>query len=42
MNVVDVPVFLWGHTMLHVGRNLALMGHLNMPRFDWLVEYRGP
>lgn len=29
------------HDILHVGWNLALMDHLNMPRFDSLKQYWG-
>ena len=42
MNVVDVLFFLKDHDILHIGWNLALMDHLNVPRFESLIQYWGP
>ena len=42
MNAVDVLYFLRDHAILHIGWNLALMDHLNVPRFESLVQYWGP
>jgi uncharacterized damage-inducible protein DinB len=42
MNAVDVLFFLRDHDILHVGWNLALMDHLNVPRFESLIQYWGP
>lgn len=42
MNVVDVLFFLRDHDILHVGWNLALMDHLDVQRFESLIQYWGP
>ena len=42
MNVLDVLFFLRDHDILHIGWNLALMDHLNIRRFESLVQYWGP
>lgn len=42
MNPVDVLFFLRDHDILHIGWNLALMDHLNVPRFESLIQYWGP
>lgn len=42
MNAVDVLFFLRDHDILHIGWNLALMDHLNVPRYDSLIQYWGP
>ncbi len=42
MGVVDVLYFLRDHDILHIGWNLALMDHLEVPRFESLVAYWGP
>jgi len=42
MNVLDVLYFLKDHEILHIGWNLALMDHLNLPRFESLIQYWGP
>ena len=42
MNAVDVLYFLRDHDILHIGWNLALMDHLNVPRFESLIQYWGP
>ena len=42
MNAVDVLYFLRDHDILHIGWNLALMDHLNIPRFESLIQYWGP
>jgi len=42
MNAVDVLFFLRDHDILHIGWNLALMDHLNVPRFGSLIQYWGP
>ena len=42
MNAIDVLYFLRDHAILHIGWNLALMDHLNVPRFESLVQYWGP
>jgi uncharacterized damage-inducible protein DinB len=41
MNVIDVLFFLRDHDILHIGWNLALMDHLNMPRYPSLIQYWG-
>jgi hypothetical protein len=41
-NAVDVLFFLRDHDILHIGWNLALMDHLNIPRFESLIQYWGP
>ncbi len=41
MNELNVLYFLHEHTILHIGWNLALMDHLNMPRYDILKQYWG-
>jgi hypothetical protein len=30
------------HDILHIGWNLAVMDHLNVPRFESLIHYWGP
>ena len=42
MGALDVLYFLRDHDILHVGWNLALMDHLNIPRFESLIAYWGP
>jgi len=42
MNAIDVLFFLRDHDILHVGWNLALMDHLNVPRYESLIQYWGP
>lgn len=42
MSAVDVLFFLRDHDILHIGWNLALMDHLNVPRFESLIQYWGP
>ncbi|HEX6268972.1 MAG TPA: DinB family protein [Anaerolineales bacterium] len=42
MNAIDLLFFLRDHDILHIGWNLALMDHLNVPRFDSLIRYWGP
>jgi hypothetical protein len=42
MNAVDVLFFLRDHDILHIGWNLAYMDHLNVPRFESLIQYWGP
>lgn len=42
MNAVDLLYFLRDHDILHIGWNLAVMDHLNMPRFESLIQYWGP
>ncbi|MFN8472234.1 MAG: DinB family protein [Anaerolineae bacterium] len=42
MNAVDLLFFLRDHDILHIGWNLAVMDHLDIPRFDSLVQYWGP
>jgi hypothetical protein len=42
MNAVDVLYFLRDHDILHIGWNLALMDHLNIARFESLIQYWGP
>lgn len=42
MNAVDLLFFLRDHDILHIGWNLAVMDHLNMPRFESLIQYWGP
>jgi len=34
MNAVDVLYFLKDHEILHIGWNLAVMDHLNVPRLN--------
>ena len=41
IGAVDVLYFLRDHDILHIGWNLALMDHLNVPRFESLVAYWG-
>jgi uncharacterized damage-inducible protein DinB len=41
MNCIDVLFFLRDHDILHIGWNLALMDHLNIPRYDSLIQYWG-
>jgi len=42
MNAVDVLFFLRDHDILHIGWNLALMDHLDVPRYESLIQYWGP
>jgi uncharacterized damage-inducible protein DinB len=42
MKAVDLLFFLRDHDILHIGWNLAVMDHLNMPRFESLIQYWGP
>jgi hypothetical protein len=42
MNAIDLLFFLRDHDILHIGWNLAIMDHLNMPRFESLIQYWGP
>jgi uncharacterized damage-inducible protein DinB len=42
LNAVDLLFFLRDHDILHIGWNLALMDHLNVPRFESLIQYWGP
>jgi len=42
MNVMYVLYFLRDHDILHIGWNLAVMDHVNMPRFESLIQYWGP
>jgi uncharacterized damage-inducible protein DinB len=42
MNVIDLLFFLRDHDILHIGWNLALMDHLDVPRYASLVAYWGP
>jgi uncharacterized damage-inducible protein DinB len=42
MNVIDLLFFLRDHDILHTGWNLAVMDHLNIPRFESLINYWGP
>lgn len=42
MNAVDLLFFLRDHDILHIGWNLAYMDHLNVPRFESLIQYWGP
>jgi len=42
MNTMDLIYFLRDHEILHIGWNLALMDHLNVPRFESLIQYWGP
>ena len=42
MNAIDVLFFLRDHDILHIGWNLAYMDHLNVPRFESLIQYWGP
>lgn len=41
VNGVDALYFLRDHDILHIGWNLALMDHLNLPRYEALVQYWG-
>jgi hypothetical protein len=41
MNAIDVLYCLRDHDILHIGWNLALMDHVNMPRYDSLIQYWG-
>ena len=41
MNAIDVLYFLRDHTILHIGWNLALMDHLDLPRYETLGSYWG-
>lgn len=41
MNAVDLLFFLRDHDILHTGWNLAIMDHLNIPRFKSLITYWG-
>ncbi len=42
MDAIDVLYFLRDHDILHVGWNLAVMDHLQVPRFESLIAYWGP
>lgn len=42
MNAVDLLFFLRDHDILHIGWNLAVMDHLNVPRYESLIQYWGP
>jgi uncharacterized damage-inducible protein DinB len=42
MNAIDLLFFLRDHDILHIGWNLAVMDHLNVPRFESLIQYWGP
>ncbi len=42
MGALDVLYFQRDHDILHVGWNLALMDHLNIPRFASLIAYWVP
>ena len=42
MNAINVLFFLRDHDILHIGWNLAVMDHLNVPRFESLIQYWGP
>ncbi len=42
MNAVDLLFFLRDHDILHIGWNLAVMDHLDVPRFESLIQYWGP
>lgn len=42
MNAVDLLFFLRDHDILHIGWNLAVMDHLNVPRYASLIQYWGP
>ncbi len=42
MDAIDVLFFLRDHDILHIGWNLAVMDHLNVPRFESLIGYWGP
>ena len=42
MNAIDLLFFLRDHDILHIGWNLALMDHLDVPRFESLIQYWGP
>ncbi len=41
MNAVDLLFFLRDHEILHIGWNLAIMDHLNIPRYPSLIQYWG-
>jgi hypothetical protein len=41
VNAVDMMTFLRDHDILHIGWNLALMDHLDMPRYVSLAGYWG-
>lgn len=41
MNVTDLLLFLRDHDILHIGWNLALMDHLDLPRYESLSMYWG-
>ena len=41
MNGIDLLFFLRDHEILHIGWNLAIMDHLDMPRYPSLVQYWG-
>ena len=41
MNPMDVLYFLRDHDILHIGWNLAVMDHLNIPRYESLIQYWG-
>ena len=42
MNAIDLLFFLRDHDILHIGWNLAVMDHLDVPRFESLIQYWGP
>jgi hypothetical protein len=42
LGALDTLFFLKDHDILHIGWNLALMDHLQMPRFASLCAYWGP
>jgi len=42
MGALNVLYFLHEHDILHIGWNLALMDHLNIPRYASLTQYWGP
>ena len=41
MNTIDLLFFLRDHAILHIGWNLALMDHLDLPRYKTLSNYWG-
>ncbi len=41
VNGVDALAFLRDHDILHIGWNLALMDHLDLPRYETLSQYWG-
>jgi uncharacterized damage-inducible protein DinB len=41
-DAINVLYALRDHDILHVGWNLAIMDHLNVPRFQSLADYWGP